>query len=215
MNFKKFFIALFVVIVILLVITLGLFIFVKDEVLDILGLKGPDWQFTPLSDIQVGARILYTSQTGEYSFMYPQYWEPNALYDNLTVFTISYGPKDLENPDTLEAAEIDATVVTGITEMVESNGATTKEEWFVANGLSGPNKVIEVKDLKETKINGYDVTRIIQLDPNIGGDVLHYIYFSNDGKVISLSQHPYLEGSQASGEFELAAESFVPKNLVN
>jgi len=147
------------------------------------------------SDQGVVEDVSYTNPTADYTIIYPSSWTAQEAYSNITVLG-----KDIGQP-------VPSTIVLGVSSLTEVN-AETPDEWFIANGLEN-NPAIEVEIKEEMNVNGTTMTYVIQNDTANQTKVAHYVYFSDDGKVVILSHAPYVDGSLEANDFYNIVQSLV------
>jgi len=62
-------------------------------------------------------------------------------------------------------------------------------------------------------IKGIEATRVVTKAAGADGEVLHYVFVSDDDRVFTLSHYPYVQGSIDTEDFEMAVKTFTPNYI--
>ena len=86
----------------------------------------------------------------------------------------------------------------------ESGEVMTEAQYFAQNLWVEGSEFLKSKD--KVIINGLNLTRVVTIAAGADGEVLHYIFYDEPTRIITLSQYPYDESSSDSEEFEETVE---------
>ena len=90
----------------------------------------------------------------------------------------------------------------------ESGEAMTLDDYFAQNLWTEDSEFLVSK--KEVIINGLKLTRVITVAAGADGEVLHYVFYDEPERIMTLSQYPYDKNSQDSRDFEDVVGGFMP-----
>jgi len=137
-----------------------------------------------------------------YSIDVPFGWFP---YENESTVIFTQDP-NLEIPAGTEGFAIGPNFYITLHNITDISGITTYDEWLDVNGMTEKSPLfIESKNVNK---NGYAMKRVITEAAGSEGEVLHYVYFVDVQRVVTLSQYPYDPASNITQVFETAVQTF-------
>lgn len=141
-----------------------------------------------------------------YSIDVPLDWFP---YESESSVIFTQDP-NLEIPPNTEGFAIGPNFYVILHNFTDISGITTYEEWLDINGMTEKSPLfIESKTVNR---NGYPMRRVITEAAGSEGEVLHYVYFVDVQRILTLNQYPYDPTSNITQVFETAVQTFrVPE----
>lgn len=141
-----------------------------------------------------------------YSIDVPFGWFP---HENGSTVIFTQNPT-LDIPKDTEGFAIGPNFYITVNNITDIEGVTTYEGWLDANGMTEKSELFIEK--KTVTVNGLEMFRIRTEGAGVAGEVLHYVYFVDVQRVITLSQFPYDSDSNITQVFETAVRTFsVPE----
>lgn len=141
-----------------------------------------------------------------YSIDVPFGWFPHEK-DSAVIFTQD---PTLDVPQGTEFFAIGPHFYIILHNITDIEGITTYEEWLDVNGMTEKSDLFIEK--KTVTVNDLEMFRILTEGAGVAGEVLHYVYFVDVQRVITLSQFPFDPDSNITQVFENAIKTFsVPE----
>lgn len=140
----------------------------------------------------------YTDAGQNYKSVIPEGWYGYESPQGVTLFA---KVNNLSQIDLNTNPDIGPTFIAGVTNITDT-GASTPDEWLELNGVTGDNQNELIIESEEVELAGKNFWRIVQDSNTELGNIVHYLYFSANNRLISLSHYPYVEGSSESADFE-------------
>ncbi len=134
--------------------------------------------------------------TDDFSIWYPEGWYP---YENSTG-VLFVRDENLEMPKNTEGYALGP-------QFRVIMQTTNKEELFAQSLWNEGSEFLITKEL--VRIRAQEATRVVTKAAGAGGEDLHYVFESTDGRVFVLSHYPYERGSSDTDDFERAVQTFM------
>lgn len=144
------------------------------------------------------APVVYTNESNDYRIKVPQGWQATQLNQGIIKGVVF---SKVGDTDTIPAQIL-------ITKQVITDfpGVENLEQWYQKGGIfEGSDFFIEKT---EVTINDLEMSRIITQAEGSIGNILTYIYATDEKTVIALSHFPYDKDSDSSKTFENLVQSF-------
>lgn len=121
---------------------------------------------------------------------------------------------DLEIPANTELYAIGDNFYITVSNITDIEGITTYEDWLDINGMTTKSEMFV--ESHPVDIGGYEMLRVVTEGAGVSGNVLSYVYFVDNQRVVTLSQFPYESESNISKVFESVVKTFrVPERQQN
>ncbi len=120
----------------------------------------------------------------------------------------------LEIPTSTELFAIGPSFYITLHNITDIEGITSYEEWLDINGMTEKSPLFI--ESKNVEIGEYSMKRITTEAAGSEGEVLHYVYFADVQRIVTLSQYPYDPKSNITQVLETAVQTFhVPERQGN
>ncbi len=151
---------------------------------------------TLLEKLREGDEVKVSYITDDFSIWYPEGWYP---YENSTG-VLFVRDENLEMPKNTEGYALGP-------QFRVIMQTTNKEELFAQSLWNEGSEFLITKEL--VRIRAQEATRVVTKAAGAGGEDLHYVFESTDGRVFVLSHYPYERGSSDTDDFERAVQTFM------
>lgn len=185
---------------ILLVVVLGVWLFTRGGESAPAETAEPTVSGTPdISDTGV-----YRGAGGLYTASVPTGWYPHEITSGHVLFTQK---KEFELLEGTEGYAYGNQFSVTVAPLGQSSGARNEQEWFTGNGMVLGSEFL--KERRSVKVGPLTMTRVVMSANIADGDTLTYVYFTGDGRVITLGHYPYKPNSSVTRDFEAFVQSFT------
>ncbi|MEK7600352.1 MAG: hypothetical protein AAB463_00105 [Patescibacteria group bacterium] len=185
---------------VLLIVVLGVWLFTRGGEGAPTETTEPTVSGTP----NVSEGGLYRDAGGLYTASIPTGWYPHEITAEHVLFTQKQQFEVLEGTEGYAYGDQFSVSVAPIG---RSSGARNEQEWFTGNGMVLGNEFL--KERRSVRVGPLTMTRVVMSANVADGDTLTYVYFTNDGRVVTLGHYPYKPDSSATRDFEAFVQSFT------
>ena len=164
------------------------------------------------SDIAVLLEKIREADTNQSSYITDGFsvWHPDGwyAYENGSSVFFTHD-ENLTVPPNTDGFALGSYFQVSVETLDNESGETMTEGQYFAQNLWVEGSEFLVSKNKAI-INGLNLTRVVTAAAGAGGEVLHYVFYDEPTRIITLSQYPYDENSPDSEEFEEVVKKFQP-----
>lgn len=161
---------------------------------------------TDSETISDGQATEYRGKGGDYSFMNQPGWYLHEEKPEYVFFTREPNEDGMGHDTT----ELGPRFTVSVSKLGDLRNSKTKEEWLAASGLHSGNPLF--KGIETVQRNGREMRRAVLETSGVGGEILMYVLFADDGRVIVLTHAPYKTESDETKSFEKIVQTFKLEN---